>query len=417
MTNNPAQNNIFRLYKEKLNMLLDVAQTINEDHSVEDLLQEFETLLREELGVGRVALFLYEDGAWKNRLASGVPQVHIDQIDVERDLCPYTKTTDLSMVDSEHLNTFDYAIPLFHKYKIIAYVLIGESDTTDGVSAAIKNLKYIQILSNIIIVFIKNKQMQQSLLHQEYLRRELELAKSIQSKLVPSDRNLQKTSAMVVRSFYHPHHDVGGDYYDVVPLSRYHVGLCMADVSGKGIGAALLMSNFQAMFRGMFTSRIGMRRLIRQLNARICQNTSNGKFITAFIARYNVLTGVLTYVNAGHLPPIVYSERHEKTYELERGCIGLGMLDTIPGIEVGKIAIQRNSRLVAFTDGLVEVDEGNLVQTSMDTIKNILASTPNIISAMEQIGVMSDQNREKGLTFDDVSVLGVQFVRNGLMSF
>ncbi len=416
MASDAAQNNIFRLYKEKLNMLLDVAQTINEDHSVEDLLLEFETLLKEELGIGRILLFLHEDETWKATLTCGVDKACAEQIDVARDLLSYTKTTDLSMTDNENLNVFDYAIPLYHKYKIIAYVLIGESDMTEGVSTTIKNLKYIQILSNIIIVFIENKKMQETLLHQEYLRRELELAKSMQKALVPSDKDLRKTTTAVVRSLYHPHHDVGGDYYDVIPLSPYHIGFCMADVSGKGIGAALLMSNFQALVRGMFTSSISMKKLIRRLNDRVCQNTSSGKFITAFIARYNVLTGVMTYVNAGHLPPIVYSEKSGRVVELEQGCIGLGMLDTIPGIEVGKIIVHRGTRLVAFTDGLVEVDEGNLVQSSTEKIKTIMSTTPNIISAMNKISQMAEQNRQDGLTFDDVSVLGIQFLKNGLLS-
>ena len=110
--------------------------------------------------------------------------------------------------------------------------------------------------------------MQNALLEQQALQRELELASRIQQQLVPSVEQLPQSTKFKIRSIYHPHLGVGGDYYDAFMLSRNTVGFCVADVSGKGISAAILMSNFQAVMRTLFTARVNLKTLIHQLNAR-----------------------------------------------------------------------------------------------------------------------------------------------------
>ncbi|MBP5364691.1 MAG: SpoIIE family protein phosphatase [Bacteroidales bacterium] len=411
-----SKHNIVRLYKEKLNVLLDVAQTINEDNSIEALMSEFETLIREELGVSKCLIFTLSHGKWQNILACGVSGHQKRAIDVERDLCSITSIRNITMDRMENLDGFDAVIPLYHKFKIIGYVVVGDDDNEDGISPTIRNLKFIQILANLIIVFIENKKMQQELLRQESIKRELELASRIQAGLVPSDNELLKTSHTDVRSIYYPHAEVGGDYYDVIRLSPYSIGFCIADVSGKGIGASLLMSNFQAMVRALFTHRISLKKLVSELNKRVSQNTKNDKFITMFLARYNMVTGRLSYVNAGHLPPIVYNRERDQMIELERGCIGIGMLEEIPGLEVGHIRIHKGTRIIAFTDGLVEIDEGTRIRSSVERLKYFLRSTDNIADTMDKIKTMVHHYRDEGFIFDDVSVLGLEFVKKSLLT-
>jgi sigma-B regulation protein RsbU (phosphoserine phosphatase) len=407
--------NIVRLYKEKLNVLLDVAQTINENHSVEDLMQEFETLMREELGVSKILVYTLDEGRWNTILSCGVMREQENNIDVETDLIHIKKITSLGFEENSHLDGFDAVLPLYHNYKLTGYVLVGDNGTEDGISPTIRNLKFIQILSNLIIVFIQNKKMQQKLIHQETIKKELEIAQGVQQNLVPSNQEIIPSSYVNIKSLYYPHLEVGGDYYDVIRLSRHSIGFCIADVSGKGIGAAILMSNFQAMVRALFNSHVSLKKLTAELNKRVSQNTTYDKFITLFIGRYNTITGKLSYINAGHLPPIVWNEKKKEMIELERGCIGLGMLDTIPGLEVGTVKISKGSKLIAFTDGLVEIDEGNRVQSSFDQLKKILRETSSIDETMEQIKNMVTQNKDEGLIFDDVSVLGIEFIKKSFL--
>ncbi len=406
------------LYKERLNLLLDVTQTINERHSVDELMQEFETLLREELGVGRVIVFTRgEDAKWNLILSCGVTQQQVDSIDPERDLLGITKIENLALSERERLLVFDAVIPLYHEFKLMGYVLVGDQELGDGLSPTLRNLKFIQILANLIIVFIENKKMQTRLLKQESLKHEFEIASQIQQSLVPKDSEMLRTSYLTVRSLYKPHHAVGGDYYDVLSLSPYSVGFCIADVSGKGMGAALLMSNFQAIVRSLFTANISMSRLVKELNERLNLNSKNDKFITAFLGRYNKITGRLTYVNAGHLSPLLCVPGSEEIRELDKGSIALGMLDEMPTIEEESIRIRKGTKLVAFTDGLVEVDEGNRVRNSFLELKNIMQTSEHIDEAMKRIDDMAERDKLNGFAFDDISVIGLEFNRNGSLIF
>lgn len=412
------EQNIVRIYKEKLNMLLEVAQVINEEHSIDELMSEFETLLRDAIGVGKILVYTKTGSHWNNILTSGVSPKQASLIDVSRDLAHITKIETLGMDDNEALDGIDAVIPLFHKFKIIGYVLVGDNELNDGISPTLRNLKFIQILCNLIVVFIESQKAQEKLMKQQAFRNELKLASQIQNGLIPSESDLVTTSHTKIVTLYHPHQDVGGDYYDVMKLSSYSLGFCIADVSGKGISAALLMSNFQAMVRSLFTAHIPLDKLVKELNQRICQNVaSNDKFITFFVGRYNMLTGVLSYVNAGHLAPIVYDPKSNTISELQDGCIALGMLDYIPTIEVGDFSMNKGSRLITFTDGLVELDEGSYVSRSLDEIKKIMCETNDITSAMERISNMAEENSQNGRVFDDVSVMGIEFVKKGPFSF
>ena len=408
--------NVVRLYKEKLNMLLDVAQTVNEDSSVADLMQEFESLLRDELMVNKILVFTLDEAKkWQCILQCNVSNEQRDAIDIERDLQGLSQISILAMADNPALEGFDAAIPLRHKYNVMGYVLVGDGEQGDGVSPTIRNLKFIQILANLIIVFIENKKMQQTLLRQEGLKQELALASRIQAGLIPPEGTLLQTGHTRAKSYYHPHDQVGGDYFDVMQLSPHIVGFCMADVSGKGVAAALLMSNFQAMMRTLLTAHCNLRNLVQDLNRRVCQNTKGEKFITLFVGRYNCLTGHLHYVNAGHLPPM-WRHGANVTY-LEDGCIGLGMLDDLMGVEVGCAKMSKGDLIVTYTDGLIEVDEVTHVGSNEDKVIEILKKGESIDQTMAEIGKLADDTLNAGRAFDDTSVLTVEITKRPIWKF
>lgn len=399
-----------RLYKDRLNILLDIAQTINQDHTVDDLLAEFEILLREELEVGKILVFTNSDGTWKNLLISGVSATEVEKIDVERDLLQFKSIENITLAPPVPLQGFDAVIPLFHRYRAIGYVLIGDvEEEQQGISPTIKHLKLIQIISNLIIVFIENKRMQETILEQEALKKEMEVASKIQNQLIPSSEDLPHHKKLSLQSFYHPHWGVGGDYYDIIPLSRNSIGFCVADVSGKGIAAALLMSNFQAIIRTLFTSNINLKKLVYQLNARVNSSANNEKFITMFIGKYNLRNRRMTYVNAGHLPPLLFDRRRSHLSSLDQGCIGLGMLDVIPSIEVGRVSIPRNAKLMAFTDGLIELERGNEVHSGLMNIEKIITNKHSIEENMEEAKTLVANHIESGAVFDDISLIGMEF--------
>ncbi len=399
-----------RLFKDRLNILLDIAQTINEDHSIEDLLSEFEILLREELEVGKVLVFTQINGKWKNLLNSGVTKTEVLNIDVERDLIQYKNIENITISHPPQLKGFDAVIPLFHRFKAIGFVLIGDVDEEhQGISPTIKHLKLIQIISNLIIVFIENKRMQEELLQQEVMRKEMELASRIQTQLVPADNHLPISTKYSIHTFYHPQFEVGGDYYDFIKLSKNVLGFCIADVSGKGISAAMIMSNFQAVFRALFTPRINLKKLVHMLNHKVNKSANSEKFITMFLGKYNTITRKLSYVNAGHLPPMLFDPKKRHMYNLDKGCIGLGMLDEIPSVEIGKIKVPHEAKFLAFTDGLVELETGGAVESGMQAVENIISNKYDVEKNMHQLKSLINEQLEIGSVFDDISITAIQF--------
>ena len=147
---------------------------------------------------------------------------------------------------------------------------------------------------------------------------------------------------------------MGGDYYDFIWLNANEFAFCVADVSGKGVPAALLMSNFQANLRVLLFYIPSLTELVKELNSKVMASAKGEKFITFFIAKYNLKTQTLTYVNAAHNPPLLASGN--TISELKIGCTGLGMFDEIGLIEEGILSISPDSTILCYTDGLVELE-------------------------------------------------------------
>jgi sigma-B regulation protein RsbU (phosphoserine phosphatase) len=163
-------------------------------------------------------------------------------------------------------------------------------------------------------------------------------------------------------AYYKPHKNIGGDYYDFVNISENEVAFCISDISGKGIPAALLMANFQANLRTLITRKYPLPQFIDILNTKVLEITKGEKFITLFIATYNYQTRILTYVNAGHNPCILFSNGNVELLDL--GCTILGMFETLPYVNFGEVKLEPGSMIVLYTDGLSEAanNEGKLFE-------------------------------------------------------
>jgi sigma-B regulation protein RsbU (phosphoserine phosphatase) len=229
----------------------------------------------------------------------------------------------------------------------------------------------------------------------------------MQQKLIPDNNLMPIESNLVVTGFYYPHYEVGGDYYDCIRLSDTKTGFCIADVSGKGISAAILMSNFQAALRALFTHDIPLPSLTEKLNKLTNANASGEKFITAFLAKYDKTSGTLEYVNAGHNPPVLYNASDGRITHLNSQCVAIGMLDEIPAFKEDKIHIEGYSKLVCYTDGLSDLkgDDGKEILTK-EIINHISNDDPvkiNIQNMLDKLGIPLTNPD----LFDDVSIMAV----------
>ncbi len=401
--------NRLELVKFKLSSLLEITRGINSNLTQEELLQHYENLLRNELNIGKILIFKLTD-KWECLLNSGFdPKAH-EKINVKRDLLKHNDIVFISSDKPSNLKHFDIIIPVIHNNKHIAFVLIGDIDEeSTGISPIIKHLNFIQTLSNIIIVATENIRLNEENIRQAAIKRELEVAAKLQAMLIPDSDKLPNDSSIKASAFYHPHFDVGGDYYDFIQLGSDEYGFCMADVSGKGISAAIVMSNFQANLRALFTTGTSLSKLITVLNDRINESTKGERFITMFIGKYNSRTRRLKYINAGHNPPLLYNMTDNQLKYLNSNCVGIGMLDEIPVINEEKIKIDSKSKLLFYTDGLVEtLDDKNIEMGTRALEKFILnqQSVENNINEMvENYGILEGNKS----IFDDISIMGFEF--------
>jgi phosphoserine phosphatase RsbU/P len=393
----------------KLNALLTVTQAINENTTVENLLQLYKNLLQVDLSIERVILFKLTDGKWEVLFSWGDEVENYKMISVEKDLSQYTDITTITNPPEFMAGDFPVVVPVFKNTTPIAYLIIGDLEEKRGMSPVVKHLPFVQTLSNIILVAIENIRMFNQLLHQEALKKELELASRMQTMLIPRNEALPRNQHINCTSFYHPHSEVGGDYYDCLILNKDEVGFCIADVSGKGISAAILMSNFQANLRALFTHEISLPALVERLNERVMSSANGEKFITLFIAKYNYRTRELNFVNAGHNPPVLYQTQQKKLSFLQSGCVGMGMLDEIPGIRQGSLSIDEHTKMICYTDGLVEVIDDTGVGFGTTVLEENIANTDTIKENIDSI-VHSRQILEGSTAiFDDITILGVEF--------
>ena len=179
---------------------------------------------------------------------------------------------------------------------------------------------------------------------------ELQEARDVQNHLLP--RRIPQVADYEIAAITQPVRDVGGDYYDVVRISDTQTVLCIGDVAGKGLPAALLMSSLQAALRPLLWHGLPPRELCRRLNRVLCDITPLGKFISFFYAVLDSRDNRLTYCNAGHNPPLlVRADRGAK--ELNAAGAVLGQFpDWV--YQQSEVLMNSGDKLLLFTDGLVE---------------------------------------------------------------
>ncbi|MBP6642441.1 MAG: PP2C family protein-serine/threonine phosphatase [Flavobacteriales bacterium] len=390
----------------QLKALLDVTKAINNTEDREALLALYERIIREDLGITRLMLF-ERTNSWQRIMAFGND---LDSVvmDIDKAVGSFT---DIQVIGSEStgsLGAFDVAVPVYHRGKALAFLLIGDIDEDEqGMSPTVKHLNFIQTLTNLIVVALENRRLAQQELAQVRSKRELELAAEMQSMLIPTD--LPNTDLIDAAGWYQPHSEVGGDYYDLIELSNDRYVACVADVSGKGIAAALLMSNFQANLNALVPRATDLEQLVTELNAKVQANARGERFITLFIGLIDLRTRRMQYVNAGHNDPLLHHA--SGITPMREGCIALGMMPTLPFLRSGEVELPANSTLLCYTDGLVEQENEAGLSFETAPVAKILNSMVNSSAKAINEALVSafDRHRNGQPYLDDIAVLTCRF--------
>ena len=237
-------------------------------------------------------------------------------------------------------------------------------------------------------------------LHEQ--EQEISEARSIQQGLLPKE--IPQLPGYEIASAWQSARDVGGDYFDVLPLDADVLGLCIADVAGKGFSAALLMSNLQAAVRGLAAPSLPPDELCLRLNALLHRNMEGDRFVTFFYAHLDGAARRLSYANAGHNPPIVL-HRDGSHHRLKEGGGVLGVFSD-QTFASGIIHLQPGDRLILFTDGVTEAsntrEEEFGEQRLLELLQANRTSTPAEIKN-KILNALADFNRSEW--HDDVTLL------------
>ncbi|CAN5614818.1 hypothetical protein BH23BAC1_BH23BAC1_03880 [soil metagenome] len=393
----------YDLKELELNSLLEITQAINSNLPEESLYKIYHFTLRANLNLRKLALFVLDE-EWSCKVHFGTAS-DFSEIKLEERFFKIKEIQNLQLGAKDVFSEeFDTIIPVLHKDQILAFVFVGAISQSPSNSDNLPNTIFLQAVSNIILVAIENKKLARRQLRQEALRKELEIAWHVQQFLFP--KNLPKEPHLKIEAIYLPHHTVGGDYYDYLKIDENRFLICIADVSGKGVPAAILMSNFQASLRTLVRKTTDLKEIVKDLNFQILLNANGENFITFFVGIYNFKTKTLDYINAGHNPPIIIDK--EKGFQfLKLGTTILGTFDPLPFLNEGKVENLEEFLFFSYTDGLPETFNDEDEPYGIERLQNFLnISSHKDLKDIHQ-EILNDLDQFKGLKSfgDDITIL------------
>jgi len=231
---------------------------------------------------------------------------------------------------------------------------------------------------------------------------ELQEARQIQDSLLPTE--LPQVAGYEIAAMTQPLRFVGGDYYSVVQINDRYTAFCIADVAGKGMPAALLMSSLQAALQPLISQNLSPRELCRRLNRILCDVTPVGKFISFFYAVLDRFENRLTYCNAGHNPPLLVRADNQWLDLKSTGAV-LGQFPNW-AYEQSEVQMRTGDRLLLFTDGLVEASNSFDEPFGEHNLVRIARENPESCSRDLMSLLISTASQHAGAHFqDDASLI------------
>lgn len=221
----------------------------------------------------------------------------------------------------------------------------------DGLFSA-DDLSLLHTLSRAAALAIRNLRLTEKLVEQERERHELELAAEIQRDLLPQP----SAKEFPIHGINVPARAVSGDFYDIMPMPDGRIWFNIADVSGKGMNAALLMAKTSSLFRCLAKSAEHPGQLLNAINNELCETNSHGMFVTMVGGIFDPSTGIARLTNAGHEPPLLFNLTRESFLEIPADAPPLGIAAGIAGPEGFPVVDLdlKGGTLYVFTDGLTE---------------------------------------------------------------
>ncbi len=369
-------------------VLTDLSEQARSFTETEPLLRTIVERISQTLHVERISFLLRRGNLFSLQYAQGIPatidvslpdnsstiralivdrspkQVYLERPDPWLALAPAGELSVLNQLDAELL------LPLPGRSGLIGVMALGPKLSEEPYSRSDRRL-----LSSVALqtgLAIENSALVHRLAEESSQRqridREIEIAREVQERLLP--QTYPVVAGIDFAAYSRAAREVGGDYYDFIPLENGALGIAIGDVSGKGISAALLMASIRAALHGLtFSGDLNLARVIEGLNRIIFDSSTSNRFVTFFFGEYDPVTRTLDYVNAGHNAPLLLRpsahdgfcnpEAECTVQRLETGGPVLGIFTEVH-YEQGRIQLRPYDALIAFTDGISEAMTADL---------------------------------------------------------
>ena len=300
------------------------------------------------------------DGYLLNRLRSTTSPLPLSPVDLDA-LAAWArahKHDRIAEFDTLQAVGASLAVALRNKNDIVGVIILGPPEGRTEYGDAEKGL--LRASASQFALMIENARLTDRVVEQEKLRRDLELAAEVQRRLLPENPPVDGIASIAAVSL--PARSVGGDYYDFIDVGDNRIGIALADVAGKGVAAALIMSVVQASLRIISSEGdISLPQLASKMNRFLHRSTTSSSYATFFYAQLDQESRQLRYVNAGHNPPCLIRSFNGSApvpdgsdiQELSTGGVVIGLLPQMD-YEEGNVNLQSGDVLVAFTDGVTE---------------------------------------------------------------
>jgi sigma-B regulation protein RsbU (phosphoserine phosphatase) len=254
-----------------------------------------------------------------------------------------------------------------------------------------RDIEFLDAISEHMAIAMENATLHIDLLEKNRMERELQLGREIQGRLLPPPPSDIVDTQLAARSV--PCYEVGGDYYDFIEFPDGDLGIAIADVSGKGVASAMIMSSMQSALRVAALMETNLVSLMTRLNALLFRMAGGRKYVTFFFGRYTPSTGEMRYVNAGHNPPfIVVGDKLEQLGSTGRP---IGILPE-SSYEEARATLPPDSTLFLYTDGLNEANNPDEQEFGMDRLEKLIAD-----SSRQEIERMADAVLETVAAFEN----------------
>ncbi len=261
-------------------------------------------------------------------------------------------------------------VPLKIKDRVIGVSQV--INKLDGTSFDAEDEETLSLLCANAAIAVENARLHNQILRRQQIEQDLAFASSIQLSFLPQE--MPKLKGFRFCADYQAALEVGGDFYDFIPLDENRIGILIGDVSGKGVASALFMARFTTDFHLLAVRGEDPEVVMRRIGEKVCTQSCRGMFVTLLYIVLDRVTNELVYINAGHLPPVIWNRRENK-YATLRG-VGGPPLGILPGLEYrsDRIVLDPGNCILLFTDGLVEAKDESGDRYGWDRLEETLRS-------------------------------------------